>query len=68
MQLADAAGNDHKNDHHRGEQPSSLPLLSVREEGDDDDHENTDQREHALPPRRGRVWRWHADYGRNSAK
>jgi hypothetical protein len=44
----DAVGNHDKNDHHCGEQPSSVPLLFIREEGYYDYHENADQCEHAL--------------------
>jgi len=66
--LAEAAGNDDKNDHRRGEEPGPLPLLSVREQGDHDDHENTEQREHALCLRGAVASRWRADHDRKSAQ
>jgi hypothetical protein len=45
--LVHEADNDDKQDYYRGKQPRSFPLLFIREQGDDDDHEDTDQCQHA---------------------
>src|SRR6266700_8273451 len=43
---AEAIGNDHHYDRHRGKQPGSLSLLLAGEQGDGDEQANTDQRVH----------------------
>jgi hypothetical protein len=42
----DAVGNDDKHNHHSGEQPGSLALFLVREQGNGDEQANADQRVH----------------------